>query len=123
MLSFHYTGYSTIKDIASVQNRKRQKTEEPLCVVSLKLLADFWTLRIIVVLAKGEKRYCELQRALDNLNPVTLSNRLQKLEDAELVLRREEVGDKIAVSYQLTKRGLDALPIIDALNAFAKKHK
>jgi len=106
-----------------VQNRKRQKTEEPLCVVSLKLLADFWTLRIIVVLAKGEKRYCELQRALDNLNPVTLSNRLQKLEDAELVLRREEVGDKIAVSYQLTKRGLDALPIIDALNAFAKKHK
>lgn len=106
-----------------MQNIKRPKTEEPLCVASLKLLADFWTLRIIVDLAKGEKRYCELQRALDNLNPVTLSKRLQKLEDAELVLRREDAGDKIAVSYQLTKRGLDALLIIDALNAFATKHK
>ena len=118
MLSFHYTGYSTIKDIAKRTVENGSINEKHVCVTSLKLLADFWTLRIIVALSSGKKRFCELQRAVDNVNPVTLSKRLQKLEEAKLI-HRQALDDGISVMYELTEKGTFALPVIDALNAFA----
>ena len=59
------------------------------CNASIKLLGDYWTLRIIDSLESGELRFCELQRQIDNLNPVTLTARLKKLEDAELIDRHD----------------------------------
>lgn len=92
------------------------------CTASLKLLGDYWTLRIIDVLKDGKyRRYCEIQRQADNLNPVTLSNRLKKLENAKLIKRIEDVEDKVSVSYGLTRTGHKALPVIDAVNKFSLK--
>jgi DNA-binding HxlR family transcriptional regulator len=88
------------------------------CVASLKLLGDFWTLRIIDALKEGGLRYCELQRRVDGINPVTLAARLKKLEAAKLIQRDECTLDKISVSYQLTDRGRDALPVIAAVDRF-----
>lgn len=90
------------------------------CISSLKLLGDFWTLRIIDALEPGQLRYCELQRRVDNLNPVTLTDRLKKLEDAQLVCRDEDLEDKVAVSYSLTTLGREALPVVSAINSFAE---
>ncbi len=100
---------------------KYRKHHPETCTTSLKLLGDYWTLRIIDVLKDGKyRRYCEIQRLADNLNPVTLSNRLKKLENAELIKRVEDTEDKVSVSYGLTKTGHKALPVIDAVNNFAK---
>ncbi|MBY0328701.1 helix-turn-helix transcriptional regulator [Patescibacteria group bacterium] len=95
--------------------------QQTLCTDTLKLLADFWTLRIIEVIHKNELRYCEIERALETVNPVTLTNRLQKLEAAGIVNRTEEIQDKISVSYSLTTRGREVLPILTALATFSKK--
>lgn len=90
------------------------------CTASLKLLGDYWTLRIIDTLKDGKyRRYCEIQRLADNLNPVTLSNRLKKLESAKIIKRVEDTEDKVSVSYGLTKLGRQALPVIDAVNNFS----
>jgi len=94
---------------------------DPKCISSLKLLGDFWTLRIIDALQAGEMRYCELQRTVDNLNPVTLTDRLKKLEDAKLVNRSKDIDDKVAVIYSLTKLGQQTSPVIQAINAFTAK--
>lgn len=96
-------------------------THHSTCTKTLKLLGDFWTLRVIEALQEGELRYCEIQRALENVNPVTLTNRLQKLEYAGLLCRTEESIDKISVSYRLTTHGREALPILTALGTFSKK--
>lgn len=98
-----------------------QKTTEKLCTDTLKLLGDFWTLRIIEVIQKDELRYCEIERGLGTANPVTLTNRLQKLESAGILKRTEEIQDKISVSYSLTSLGREALPILTALGNFSKK--
>ena len=87
----------------------------------MKLLGDYWTLRIIDSLQSGDIRFCELQRTVDNLNPVTLTSRLKKLEDAQLVCRTPELTDKISVTYSLTPLGRGVIPIIDALNNFSLK--
>jgi DNA-binding HxlR family transcriptional regulator len=100
---------------------KTQPTTQKICVISLKLLGDFWTLRIIDALSGGEVRYCELQRRIGNVNPVTLTSRLKKLEDARLINRTEEPINKVAVSYSLTELGHAALPVLSAVNHFSDK--
>ncbi|MDB5186299.1 MAG: transcriptional regulator, partial [Candidatus Saccharibacteria bacterium] len=91
------------------------------CIPSLKLLGDFWTLRIIDALSSGSLRYCQIQRMADGVNPVTLSTRLKKLEQEHLVKRTEETCDKISVSYELTDLGRSVLPVLDAVNAFSSE--
>jgi DNA-binding HxlR family transcriptional regulator len=93
------------------------------CTATMKLLGDYWTLRIIDALRDSEVRFCELQRILDNVNPVTLTTKLKRLEEAGLVARTEETLDKISVAYSLTELGKDVLPVIKALDTFSRKVK
>lgn len=93
---------------------------ETTSIGSLQLLGDFWTLRIIAALQDDELRYCGLQRAAQNVNPVTLTNRLKKLEDAGLVNRTEDGPDKNCVKYSLTSRGRQALPVLAAIDRFSR---
>ncbi len=97
------------------------KEPKKACSETLKLLGDYWTLSIIDVLRDQELRFCELQRALNMVNPVTLTNRLQRLEEENLLHRREGSVDEVSVSYSLTSLGKDALIVVEALNTFAKK--
>ncbi len=96
-------------------------SKNKICVASLKLLGDYWTLRIIDALEPGPLRFCELQRAIDNLNPATLSGRLKKLEQANLISRRGEATDNCAVVYLLSPLGRESLPVLEALNDFSSK--
>ena len=102
---------------------KTQVTTGEFCATTMKLLGDFWTLRILDALKLDEVRFCELQRTLDNVNPVTLTKRLKTLEDARLVVRSEETVDKISVTYALSGLGRETIPIIAALNRFSEKSK
>ncbi|MDQ3064660.1 MAG: helix-turn-helix transcriptional regulator [bacterium] len=91
------------------------------CATTMKLLGDYWTLRIIDSLRTDNLRFCELQRRVDNLNPVTLTSRLKKLETSGLLNRIEDLEDEISVNYELSSKGRNALPVIDALNKFSTK--
>ncbi len=97
------------------------KDTEKACTAPLKLLGDYWTLSIIDTLRDQELRFCELQRALRMINPVTLTNRLQTLEDKGLLHRCVGTVDEVSVSYSLTTLGKEALKVVDALHSFAKK--
>src|SRR5436853_245600 len=87
---------------------------------SLKLLGDYWTLRIVGALRLGEIRFCELQRLVGNVNPVTLTGRLKKLEESKLINRTEESVDGCSVTYSLTELGHKALPVLEAINHFSQ---
>jgi len=88
------------------------------CTESLKLLADFWHLRIIEALSlEGEQRFCELQRTLDNVNPATLTKKLGVLEEAKIISRRETNDQH--VTYALTKRGTASLQVLTAIKKFS----
>lgn len=98
---------------------KSDNPTKATCKESLKLLADFWNLRIIESLEHGPLRYCEIQRAVGNVNPATLTKKLHSLEEASLLARKEET-EHIAVTYSLTALGKKALPVIAAIDAFSK---
>ncbi len=97
------------------------KHTEKTCTDSLRLLGDYWTLSIIDALRDQELRFCELQRVLGMVNPVTLTNRLQTLEVKNLLHRCVGAVDEVSVSYRLTSLGQEALQVLDAVHTFSKK--
>jgi DNA-binding HxlR family transcriptional regulator len=100
-----------------LDNKHRQKQ----CDKLLAVIGDFWTLSIIMELEKRELRFCELQRALGGLNPVTLTSRLKKLEKAGFINRKKETSNKLSVTYSLNKLGMGMLPILEEIQIFAAK--
>jgi DNA-binding HxlR family transcriptional regulator len=100
----------------------KQSKYTPCSSKSMKMLGDFWTLSIIDSLNSGEKRFSQLEKSLENCNPVTLSNRLKKLEADGMIERREETVDKLSVVYSLTKKGKGIIPILRQIQKFADSY-
>jgi DNA-binding HxlR family transcriptional regulator len=95
----------------------------PQCVgKGHEIFGDVWTLFIIRSLSDGEKRFCEIQRKVGGVNPVTLTSRLKKLEKMGFIERKKELIDKLSVSYSLTKKGVGMLPVLQAIETYAKKY-
>ena len=88
----------------------------------LKLLGDYVTLRIIDFLRSKQLRFTELQRAMGDVNSVTLSNRLKRLEAASVIERMEATIDKQSVAYRLTDLGTGLLPVLREIQKFAQRH-
>ena len=117
-----YNLYSTIYNkvlyllkqaIMTTLNKK-----QPICLPSLKILGDYWTLRIIDELSEGaELRFNELERRLDDINTATLTKRLKEMQANGLVCRSEH--SRADVSYNLTNLGKEAIPLLKAVNHFS----
>lgn len=88
----------------------------------LKMLGDYWTLAIIQSLAEGEKRFSQIERDLTDINPTTLTSRLKKLEDQNIIKRKEETVDKLSVVYVLTEKGKGILPVLHQIRIFAENY-
>lgn len=89
---------------------------------ALKILGDYWALRIIDRLRRDELRFSELERGLSDINTVTLTARLKRLEETGVIERTEETIDRQSVTYKLSPMGLGLLPILGEIQQFAKTY-
>ena len=89
---------------------------------ALKLLGDYVTLRIIDFLRANELRFTKLQRSIGDVNSVTLSNRLKRLEAAGVIEREEATIDRQSVAYRLTGLGKGLLPVLREIQNFTKRN-
>lgn len=93
-------------------------TKQPICLPSLKILSDYWTLRVIDELSDGSSlRFNELERRLEGVNTATLSKRLKEMQDSQLITRTEK--SRADVTYSLTDLGSEAIPLLNAVNHFS----
>lgn len=93
-------------------------THQPICLPSLKILGDYWTLRVIDELSTGNTlRFNELERRLEGVNTATLSKRLKDMQESG-VLKRVE-NSRADVTYCLTELGTEAIPLLEAVNHFS----
>ena len=92
-------------------------TKQPVCLPSLKILSDYWTLRIIDALSDAALRFCEIERAVPEGNSASLTKRLKSLQGAGIIERNEH--NRADVTYSLTPLGKEALPLLDAVNHYA----
>jgi len=94
------------------------KTKQPICLPSLKILSDYWTLRVIDELSDGSTcRFNEMERRIEGVNTATLSKRLKDMQEGGLIKRTE--NSRADVSYCLTELGNEAIPILKAVNHFS----
>lgn len=92
--------------------------KQPICLLSLKILSDYWTLRVIDELSGDSTlRFNELERRLEGVNTATLSKRLKDMQDSNLIVRVEK--SRADVTYSLTELGNEAIPLLNAVNHFS----
>jgi DNA-binding HxlR family transcriptional regulator len=93
-------------------------TKQPICLPSLKVLSDYWTLRVIDELSDGVTlRFNEIERRLKGVNTATLSKRLKEMQEGGLLTRIE--NSRADVTYSLTELGTEAIPLLNAVNHFS----
>lgn len=93
-------------------------TKQPICLPSLRILSDYWTLRVIDELSSGDSlRFNELERRLEGVNTATLSKRLRDMQEDSLLTRTE--NSRADVAYKLTELGQEAVPLLKAVNQFS----
>ena len=90
-------------------------------VATAQIVAGKWTLLLLRDLAEGPKRFTELQRSLAGISPRTLSVRLRALEEEGVVARQEYAETPPRVEYALTPKGLDLIPIVDAMRDYGSR--
>jgi len=85
---------------------------------ALALVGHKWTLLIIEDLLGGPRRFTEIQRSLESANPKMVTARLRELEAAALVSRTTYAEVPPRVEYELTERGRELRPAVEALRRF-----
>jgi DNA-binding HxlR family transcriptional regulator len=88
---------------------------------ALEVVGDRWSLLIVRDLLLGPRRFTDLARTLNPITPTRLTDRLRRLEAAE-VIGREPAETGTEVWYRLTDAGLDLESAIDELTFWGIEH-
>lgn len=78
------------------------------------VLGDRWTLVILSDCFLGIRRFDMFQERL-NIPRTTLANRLQKLEEHGVLLRKAYQQNPVRYEYRLTDKGRDLYPVITTI--------
>ena len=70
-----------------------------------KIIGSKWTILILNSLLNGTKRFGELERSVGDINPKTLSKRLQELEKEGYIKKKIYAQVPPKVEYSLTPKG------------------
>jgi DNA-binding HxlR family transcriptional regulator len=86
-----------------------------------ELIGRRWTGAIIFVLLKSRCRYATLRAAIPDITDRMLSDRLQELEEEDIVERTVIPATPVRVEYALTKKGRALSSPIEAITEWAHK--
>lgn len=81
---------------------------------ALGIVGDTWTILILRDAFRGVRRFEDFRRDLGIAKPV-LANRLKKLVDAGVMVRRRYCEHPPRDEYRLTRKGMDLSPALVAL--------
>jgi DNA-binding HxlR family transcriptional regulator len=91
-------------------------------VRAFELLGKRWSGLVLGALSSGPGGFSELRRILAPISDSVLSDRLNELVDAGLVVRSVSDGRPPGVSYALTDAGAAIVPVLDQLATWAMCH-
>src|SRR4051812_3205195 len=101
----------------------RSRHYEDACAAAhaLDLVGDRWALLVMRELLLGPRRFTDLRASLTGISANVLTQRLEELEAAGVVLRRKLPPPAAAQVYALTAWGLKSEPIFQALGRWAAR--
>lgn len=103
------------------ETKSHGKWYEDACgtAFALELVGERWSLLIVRELMFGGRRFTDLRAALPGISAKVLTERLEGLDKAGIVRRRQSPPPQSAQLYELTEWGLQADEAIMALGRWA----
>lgn len=93
------------------------------CVASaMQIIGNKWTALILRDLAGGSKRFSELEKSIEGINPRTLSQRLDDLEQQSILTKQSYAEVPPRTEYALTEKGQDLIPVLRQMAAWGDKY-
>jgi DNA-binding HxlR family transcriptional regulator len=94
------------------------------CIAAaMQIIGNKWTALILRDLFDSPKRFCELERSVGNINPRTLSQRLDDLQAHGIITRISYTEVPPRTQYTLTAKGRDLHPILHQMAAWGSKYE
>lgn len=88
---------------------------------ALELVGERWALLVLRELMLGPKRFSDLRTSLPGISANILTQRLEGLEAARLLVRRKLPPPASAWVYELTEWGYEAEPIFQTMGRWAAR--
>ncbi|MDM0111647.1 helix-turn-helix domain-containing protein [Variovorax sp. J22R133] len=102
--------------------RQDQRSTCPIST-ALEIIGDRWTLLVIRdLMFAGKRHFREFLQSEESIASNVLAARLNALVDNGLITRQDDPTHAQKAIYSLTAKGLDLLPVIVAMSAWAQKH-
>src|SRR3954449_5481225 len=100
-----------------------RRTYEDACAAAhaLDLVGDRWALLVMRELMLGPKRFSDLRASLPGISANVLTQRLEGLETAGVLVKRKLPPPAAAQVYELTEWGYESEPIFQALGRWAAR--
>ena len=89
---------------------------------AIDIIGSKWTALILRDLFTGPKRFCELEKSVGKINPRTLSQRLDVLEEHGIITKKSFAEVPPRIEYTLTQKGEDLLPILKQMANWGTKY-
>jgi DNA-binding HxlR family transcriptional regulator len=99
---------------------ERADEKRDAVAASADIIGAKWTALLIYDLAAGTRRFRELEQTCAGISSRTLAERLRALEKAGIVRRHSYPESPPRVEYELTQKGRELLPIVDAMTEFGQ---
>lgn len=87
----------------------------------MEIIGKKWLILIVYNLLSGPKRFSELARAVGEICPKMLSERLKELEELKLIKKKISGVFPTKITYQLTKKGKSLSKIILIMEKWGRK--
>jgi DNA-binding HxlR family transcriptional regulator len=107
--------------IMSLTDQTMVMDEDCILHQAVLLLADKWTLLVLLSLIQGTKRTSDLLRQISGISPKMLTQTLKKLEAARLVARTVYPVVPPKVEYSLTDTGQELEEVLAKLYDWSVK--
>ena len=88
----------------------------------IDIIGPKWALLIVTHLARHTLRFGELIKAIPEINPKTLAQRLNELEEYGIVIRKQYETIPPKVEYSLTEKGKMLGPICFSMGEWARRY-
>ena len=89
---------------------------------AMEIIGNKWTALILRDLFTGSKRFCELEKSVGSINPRTLSQRLDDLEEHGIITKQSYAEVPPRIEYTLTKKGRDLQPVLEQMASWGNKY-
>jgi DNA-binding HxlR family transcriptional regulator len=110
-----------LENVTTTRRADEKRRYDDACAAAhgMDLLGERWSMPLIRELLLGPRRFSDLKTSLNGISANVLTQRLEGLEAAGVLIRRKLPPPASVQVYELTPWGYEAAPIFQALGRWA----